>query len=82
MLRWDFWRRQRRDTDLDEEIACDLAIDAEERIRSGDTRQESEWASRRDFGNNARVNDDEERNESRSSEQHAPHHCGDSCITD
>ncbi|MBZ5726209.1 MAG: ABC transporter permease [Acidobacteriia bacterium] len=50
-MRWDFWRRKRRETDLDDEIAHDLALDAEERIRSGATRQESEWASRRDFGN-------------------------------
>ncbi len=51
MMRWDFWRRNRRDTDLEDEIAHDLALDAEERIRSGATPQESEWASRRDFGN-------------------------------
>ena len=51
MPRWDFWRRNRRETDLDDEIAYDLALDAEERIRSGATRQEAEQASRRDFGN-------------------------------
>jgi predicted permease len=50
-MRWDFWRRQRREADLDDEIAYDLALDAEERIRSGATRQEAEQASRRDFGN-------------------------------
>src|SRR5580700_889926 len=50
-MRWDFWRRKRRESDLDDEIAYDLALDAEERIRSGVTRQEAEWASRRDFGN-------------------------------
>ena len=37
MMRWDFWRRKRRETDLDDEIAHDLALDAEERIRSGVT---------------------------------------------
>src|ERR1700736_2253387 len=51
MMRWDFWRRKRRETDLDDEIAFDLALDAQERISSGATPQESEWASRRDFGN-------------------------------
>ncbi len=51
MMRWDFWRRERRETDLEDEIAYDLALDAEERIRSGVTRQEAERASRRDFGN-------------------------------
>ncbi|HME09052.1 MAG TPA: permease prefix domain 1-containing protein, partial [Bryobacteraceae bacterium] len=55
-MRWDFWRRdlwrrERRETDLDDEIAYDLALDAEERIRSGVARQEAEQASRRDFGN-------------------------------
>src|SRR2546427_8155998 len=51
MMRWDFWRRERRETDLEDEIAYDLALDAEERIRSGVTRQEAERGSRRDFGN-------------------------------
>src|SRR5437870_4868874 len=51
MMRWDFWRRERRETDLEDEIAYDLALDAEERIRSGVARQEAEQASRRDFGN-------------------------------
>ena len=46
MMRWDFWRRKRHEIDLDDEIAYDLALDAEERIRSGVTRQEAEQASR------------------------------------
>jgi macrolide transport system ATP-binding/permease protein len=50
-MRWDFWRRKRRETDLDDEIAYDLAMEAEERVRSGVARQEAEQASRRDFGN-------------------------------
>ena len=48
---WDFWRRKRRESDLEEEIAFDLALEAEERIRDGAPRRESELASRRDFGN-------------------------------
>jgi len=51
MMRWDFWRRKQRETDLDDEIAYDLALDAEERMRAGVTRQEADRASRRDFGN-------------------------------
>src|SRR5713226_7629217 len=51
MMRWDFWRRKRRETDLEDEIAYDLALDAEERISSGATPQEAQLASRRDFGN-------------------------------
>ena len=50
-MRWDFWRRKRRETDLEDEIAYDLALDAEERIRSGETLKAAEQASRRDFGN-------------------------------
>ena len=48
---WRFWRQKQRDTDLDDEIAHDLAAEAEERIRSGSPREEAERASHRDFGN-------------------------------
>ncbi|HET8635805.1 MAG TPA: permease prefix domain 1-containing protein, partial [Acidobacteriaceae bacterium] len=50
-MRLLFWRRKQRDAELDEEIAFDLAADAEERVRSGMPREEAEQASRRDFGN-------------------------------
>ena len=50
-MRFDLWRRKRRNTDLEEEIAHDLALEAEERIRSGVPRKDAELASRRDFGN-------------------------------
>ena len=50
-MRWDFWRRKKHETDLEEEIAYDLALDAEERIRSGDAPKDAELAARRDFGN-------------------------------
>src|SRR5437667_465468 len=48
---WRPWRSKQRDTDLDDEIAYDLAAEAEERIRSGTPREEAERASYRDFGN-------------------------------
>lgn len=48
---WPFWRWKQRDSDINDEIAYDLAADAEERIRSGTAREEAEQASRRDFGN-------------------------------
>src|SRR5580692_6004923 len=51
MMRWRFWRRRRLDEDVNDEIAFDLAADAEERIRSGIPRKEAEDASHRDFGN-------------------------------
>ena len=47
---WRFWRWRQRDNDLDDEIAYDLAADAEERVRSGIACAEAELASRRDFG--------------------------------
>src|SRR5438874_1680110 len=50
-MRWNLWRRKRRETDLDEEIAHDLALDAEERIQFGMSREEAARSSRRDFGN-------------------------------
>ena len=40
-MRWDFWRRKHHESDLDDEIAHDLALDAEERIRSGATSSRS-----------------------------------------
>ena len=58
MMWWRFWRRKQRDADLNEEIAYDLAADAEERIRSGTPREEAEWASRRDFGNVLLIKED------------------------
>ncbi len=50
-MEWRFWRWKQRDNDLNDEIAHDLAADAEERIGSGIPRAEAELASRRDFGN-------------------------------
>jgi hypothetical protein len=41
-MRWDFWRRKRRETDLEDEIAHDLAVEAQERISSGAAPQEAE----------------------------------------
>jgi predicted permease len=51
MREWRFWRWKRRDADLRDEIAHDLAVDIEERVRAGVPRDEAEQASRRDFGN-------------------------------
>jgi macrolide transport system ATP-binding/permease protein len=50
-VRWKFRGRKQRDADLDDEIAHDLALEAEEKVRSGMPRQEAEHASHRDFGN-------------------------------
>ena len=50
-MRLDFWRQGRRDADLDDEIEHDLALDAEERVSAGVTREDAACDSRRDFGN-------------------------------
>ncbi len=55
---WRFWRWKQHDSDVDEEIAYDLAADAEERTRSGIPPQEAQFASRRDFGNLSLVKED------------------------
>src|SRR5262245_61644298 len=52
-MRWSLWKR--RETDLDEEIVHDLALDAEEKVQSGMSLEEAERSSRRDFGNRAMV---------------------------
>jgi hypothetical protein len=52
---WRFWRRKRRDAELEEEIAHDLWLDAEERVAGGMTRADAERVSRRDFGNVALI---------------------------
>jgi macrolide transport system ATP-binding/permease protein len=50
-MRWDFWRRKHHEADLDDEIAHDLALEAEERILSGASPKDAQLAARRDFGN-------------------------------
>jgi hypothetical protein len=55
-LRW--WRGKRRDEELEEEIAHDLRLDADERIESGMSRADAEQASRREFGNILLIKED------------------------
>ena len=55
---WRFWRWKQRDKDLSDEIAHDLAAEAEERVRSGTPRVDAEFASCRDFGNTSLVKED------------------------
>jgi len=50
-MQWLFWRRRNREAELEEEIAHDLWLDAQERARSGQDVAEAERASRKDFGN-------------------------------
>jgi hypothetical protein len=48
---WRFWQWNRRDADLDEELAHDLSLETEERVQSGMSYPDAECASRKDFGN-------------------------------
>ena len=48
---FSFWRRKRRDEDLDEEIAHDLMLETEKRVREGMSPEEAAKTSRKDFGN-------------------------------
>ena len=57
-MNWRFWRQDQRSSDLDDEVAHDLAADAEERIHSGSSREEAEYASLRDFGNVLLIKED------------------------
>lgn len=57
-MQWRFWRRKQHDADLEDEIAYDLAAGAEERVRSGMSREDADAASRRDFGNVLRLKED------------------------
>jgi hypothetical protein len=58
---WSFWKRKQRERDLDDEIAHDLALNAEERVHEGASREEAVHASRRDFGNLALVKEETRR---------------------
>lgn len=50
-----WWRRRRRDEELDEEIASHLAMAAAERVARGESPEEARLAARREFGNVTQV---------------------------
>jgi putative ABC transport system permease protein len=50
-----FFRRQRKDADLEAEIQAHLAIAIEERVERGESRAEASANARREFGNVALV---------------------------
>jgi predicted permease len=53
MQRWpvSFWRRKKREAELDEEVRSHLEMAAHERVERGEVREEAEHAARREFGN-------------------------------
>ena len=57
-MNWRFWQWKQHDSDIDDEIAHDLATEAEDQIRSGIPRAEAESFSRRDFGNVSLIKED------------------------
>ncbi len=50
-----FWRRKKREAELDEELRSHLAMAAGERAERGEDRKEAEHAARREFGNTSLV---------------------------
>ncbi len=50
-----FWRRRRREAELDEEIAGHLAMAARDREAAGQSLEEARYAARREFGNRTLV---------------------------
>ena len=53
-----FVNRQKKDQDLQEELAAHLRLDAEERIAAGIPSEEARQAAQRDFGNVLKVTED------------------------
>ncbi len=46
-----FWRRKKRDAELEEELRSHLKLSAQERVERGEKKEEAEHAARREFGN-------------------------------
>jgi macrolide transport system ATP-binding/permease protein len=56
-MKWFRWaeRKKDRERELDEEIEADFALEVKQRLEADATREEAEFAARRDFGNISRV---------------------------
>jgi hypothetical protein len=56
-MKWLRWKESNKDREreLDEEIEADFALEIQQRVEAGATREEAEFAARRDFGNVTRV---------------------------
>jgi putative ABC transport system permease protein len=50
-MRFPFWRRQRQDKELEEEIQAHLEMAKRDRMERGQTAEEAQAAARREFGN-------------------------------
>lgn len=55
-MNWLPWtKRKDRERDLDEEIEADFALEIQQRLEAGATREEAEIGAHRDFGNVSRT---------------------------
>lgn len=55
-MKWVLWKRTKdRERELDEELEADFALEVQERMEAGATREEAERCARRDFGNVTRI---------------------------
>src|SRR5712692_9966222 len=54
---WNLLQRKRREKELVEEIQHHLAVEIDQRIRSGASPEEAERSARRDFGNQLLIKD-------------------------
>src|ERR1700723_3248658 len=56
-MKWFRWAKPKKDREreLDEEIEADFALEVQQRLEAGATREEAEFGARRDFGNISRV---------------------------
>ncbi len=46
-----FWRRKKREAEIEEELRSHLKLSAQDRLEQGEKKEEAEHAARRDFGN-------------------------------
>jgi predicted permease len=50
-----WWRRDREERELEEELRAHIVIETGQRLQAGDNPEEAEFAARRAFGNRARI---------------------------
>lgn len=54
-MKWPWSRINDRERELSEEIEADFALEIQQRVEAGATREEAEYGARRDFGNVTRI---------------------------
>jgi putative ABC transport system permease protein len=56
-MKFHFWRRKRRNEELDEELRGHLTLGTREEMEAGRSRREAELAARREFGNETLISE-------------------------